>query len=80
MTKFMNENKEVQQQDELKALDIIKKNLKKEKFKSHKQVEEFLASKKIYISQASISRLFNNNMIKKMMMVTMKILLKEIKN
>ena len=61
----MNENKEVQQQDELKALDIIKKNLKKEKFKSHKQVEEFLASKKIYISQASISRLFNNNMIKK---------------
>ncbi len=61
----MDKNKKIQQQDELKALDIIKKNLINEKFKSHKQVEEFLADKQIYLSQASISRLFNTNCIKK---------------
>lgn len=61
----MDKNKKIQQQDELKALDIIKKNLINEKFKSHKQVEEFLSDKQIHISQASISRLFNTNGIKK---------------
>ncbi|HBF8686546.1 hypothetical protein KWV42_10410 [Clostridioides difficile] len=61
----MDENKKIQQQNELQALNIIKKNLNKGKFKSHKQVEQFLADKEIYLSQASISRLFNANSIKK---------------